>query len=198
MSYVYPVNVCQQRHHFRELSVEAQRLLGPPAENFTDYWVSRFPLLLPHSWTAMQCVRHEPLFVTYYHGSYTFPMTLTDGSLPAWWYEKKSESSSSMKSSPVGKNSPKHSRRDRRGSDLLKIYEDGSPLTSSPKNSRKSDLNSVKGLRIDVMTQEEKEQDAVDKENWMRSGQEKGVFRPRMRRRSKKQNEQPQAWSVPP
>lgn len=61
-----------KKHHYRELSLEAQRSLGTIPDEFVMYWMDRFPRLLFHSWLAMQIVRHEPVFRPYYHISYTF------------------------------------------------------------------------------------------------------------------------------
>ncbi|XP_034247460.1 serine/threonine-protein kinase/endoribonuclease IRE1 [Thrips palmi] len=62
-----------KKHHYRELSLEAQRSLGTIPDQFVMYWMDRFPRLLLHSWLAMQIVRHEPVFKPYYHISHTFP-----------------------------------------------------------------------------------------------------------------------------
>jgi len=177
-----------KRHHFRELSPEAQRLLGSPAEQFTEYWVSRFPLLLPHSWSAMQCVRHEALFRGYYCGQYTFPSPVAQGQLPQWWHLKRQELTD-PKQSPK-KSSPKISRGDDRRVDVCKLDE--SAISNSPRNGRRTldPPSNVKKL--------EDETDETEKENWMKSGQEKGVYRPRMRKRQKKREEESFIWSVPP
>ncbi|KAJ4444309.1 hypothetical protein ANN_06101 [Periplaneta americana] len=61
-----------KKHHYRELSEEAQQSLGEIPNKFIDYWTQRFPLLLLHSWITMQCVKDEPIFSQYYHKNYTF------------------------------------------------------------------------------------------------------------------------------
>nr|CAD7429336.1 unnamed protein product [Timema monikensis] len=66
-----------KKHHYRDLSEEAQQSLGELPNKFVDYWTERFPLLLLHSWLAMQCIRSEPVFDQYYHSSYTFNSTIT-------------------------------------------------------------------------------------------------------------------------
>ncbi|CAG2054452.1 unnamed protein product [Timema podura] len=66
-----------KKHHYRDLSEEAQQSLGELPNKFVDYWTERFPLLLLHSWLAMQCIRSEPVFDQYYHSSYTFNNTIT-------------------------------------------------------------------------------------------------------------------------
>lgn len=56
-----------KKHHFRELTREAQEYLGEIPEAFTNYWTSRFPLLLVHSWITMQIVSREDTFKYYYY-----------------------------------------------------------------------------------------------------------------------------------
>lgn len=172
-----------QKHHFRELSKAAQDLMGPPADSFTDYWLNRFPLLLPHSWTCLQCVRHEPLFTGYYSSTpYTFPATVSDAALPAWWRDRVQELLTSSAS--------KHSPRQRRGSDVK-------PDSDSPRNSRKNITRSPR--KTNTLEPTLVEHDEVEKEHWMKSGEEKGVYRPRIRRRVKKdEGESNLVWTVPP
>lgn len=67
-----------KKHHYRELTPEAQSSLGEIPEKFTDYWLSRFPCLLPHVWCAMQKFRMEPNLKTYYHENYEFPFELDE------------------------------------------------------------------------------------------------------------------------
>ncbi|KOC68783.1 Serine/threonine-protein kinase/endoribonuclease ire-1 [Habropoda laboriosa] len=59
-----------KKHHYRELSSQAQESLGDIPENFTRYWLSRFPRLLSHVWCAMQAFRDEPTLRDYYHVAY--------------------------------------------------------------------------------------------------------------------------------
>ncbi|KAK3929300.1 Serine/threonine-protein kinase/endoribonuclease IRE2 [Frankliniella fusca] len=61
-----------KKHHYRELSLEAQKSLGTIPDQFVMYWMDRFPRLLLHSWLSMQIVRHEPVFRPYYHILHTF------------------------------------------------------------------------------------------------------------------------------
>ncbi|CAK9817696.1 Serine/threonine-protein kinase/endoribonuclease ire-1 [Anthophora quadrimaculata] len=61
-----------KKHHYRELSSQAQESLGDIPDNFTHYWLSRFPCLLPHVWCAMQPFRDEPTLRDYYHVDYMF------------------------------------------------------------------------------------------------------------------------------
>lgn len=97
------------------------------------------------------------------------------------------------------KHSPKlskisHNRRGSEGKLNMDCENNGSATnpswnsaSDSPRNPRKVDNASVVN-----------ETDETEKENWMKSGQEKGVYRPRMRRKQKKKDNAPFVWSVPP
>ncbi|XP_029675812.1 serine/threonine-protein kinase/endoribonuclease IRE1 [Formica exsecta] len=61
-----------KKHHYRELSPKAQESLGEIPEQFTEYWLSRFPCLLCHVWCAMQSFRDESCMKQYYHSQYIF------------------------------------------------------------------------------------------------------------------------------
>ncbi|KAG7210888.1 hypothetical protein KM043_012369 [Ampulex compressa] len=61
-----------KKHHYRELSPEAQETLGEIPEKFAEYWLSRFPSLLSHVWSAMQAFRTEPGLRHYYSTDYVF------------------------------------------------------------------------------------------------------------------------------
>ncbi|KYN04749.1 Serine/threonine-protein kinase/endoribonuclease ire-1, partial [Cyphomyrmex costatus] len=61
-----------KKHHYRELSLKAQESLGEIPNKFTEYWLSRFPCLLCHVWSAMQSFRDESSLKQYYHPHYTF------------------------------------------------------------------------------------------------------------------------------
>ncbi|XP_057319293.1 serine/threonine-protein kinase/endoribonuclease IRE1 [Microplitis mediator] len=61
-----------KKHHYRELTPEAQASLGEIPVKFTEYWLSRFPHLLSHSWCVMQKFRNEPTLQDYYHNDYEF------------------------------------------------------------------------------------------------------------------------------
>lgn len=66
------ISMCFQKHHYRELSPQAQSNLGEIPNEFTEYWLSRFPRLLCHVWCAMQNFRNESSLKQYYHPHYTF------------------------------------------------------------------------------------------------------------------------------
>uniref|UniRef100_A0A2M4A0B0 non-specific serine/threonine protein kinase n=1 Tax=Anopheles triannulatus TaxID=58253 RepID=A0A2M4A0B0_9DIPT len=57
-----------KKHHYHELSPEMQRALGTIPHEFTDYWISRFPRLLSHSYHALADNSREPIFRHYYNG----------------------------------------------------------------------------------------------------------------------------------
>ncbi|KAG8234700.1 hypothetical protein J437_LFUL014316 [Ladona fulva] len=61
-----------KKHHYRELSPAAQMKLGSIPDEFVSYWIKKFPLLLPHAWHAMLCVKDEPIFRQYYDKNYQF------------------------------------------------------------------------------------------------------------------------------
>ena len=66
-----------KKHHYRELTDDAKMLYGKMPGEFTDYWVTRFPLLVNHSYLAMQCVKYENNFSRYYHKDYDYvPVSL--------------------------------------------------------------------------------------------------------------------------
>ena len=55
-----------KRHHYRELPPEVQESLGAIPNQFVQYFTSRFPRLLIHSYIALQMCRTEDLFENYY------------------------------------------------------------------------------------------------------------------------------------
>ncbi|XP_012271622.1 serine/threonine-protein kinase/endoribonuclease IRE1 isoform X2 [Orussus abietinus] len=61
-----------KKHHYRELTSEAQRSLGEIPGEFVEYWLSRFSYLLTHVWCAMQSFRSEPTLRHYYDSEYEF------------------------------------------------------------------------------------------------------------------------------
>lgn len=65
-----------QKHHYRELTPEAQQSLGEIPDKFVEYWLSRFPYLLSHAWCALQDFRKEATFKNYYDNSYRFSFEL--------------------------------------------------------------------------------------------------------------------------
>lgn len=61
-----------KRHHYNELSEITKLMYGRIPDQFVDYWTSRFPQLLIHSWTAMHCIKNEPTFIKYFDKDYDF------------------------------------------------------------------------------------------------------------------------------
>merc|ERR1712083_1288589 len=61
-----------KKHHYRELTEDAKALYGAMPGEFSDYWTSRFPRLLMHSYKAMQCCKMEPNFEKYYYKDFDF------------------------------------------------------------------------------------------------------------------------------
>jgi serine/threonine-protein kinase/endoribonuclease IRE1 len=61
-----------KKNHYRELTPEAQASLGHIPEQFTDYWITRFPELLPYTWLKFESVRHESIFSKYYPKEFSF------------------------------------------------------------------------------------------------------------------------------
>ncbi|XP_055543489.1 serine/threonine-protein kinase/endoribonuclease IRE1 [Wyeomyia smithii] len=65
--------VRNKKHHYHELTPEVQQALGTIPQDFTDYWISRFPRLLSHAYHALAENSQEPIFRPYYNeNSYHF------------------------------------------------------------------------------------------------------------------------------
>uniref|UniRef100_A0A8C4NBB6 non-specific serine/threonine protein kinase n=1 Tax=Eptatretus burgeri TaxID=7764 RepID=A0A8C4NBB6_EPTBU len=58
--------VANFRHHYRELPPEVQETLGEVPEGFVQYFTSRFPMLLLHTYKAMALCQSERAFQIYY------------------------------------------------------------------------------------------------------------------------------------
>ena len=61
-----------KKHHYNELPEVTKLMYGRIPDQFTDYWTSRFPKLLIHSWMAMHCIKNEPSFAKYFDKDYDF------------------------------------------------------------------------------------------------------------------------------
>lgn len=61
-----------KKNHYRELDAPTQESLGKVPEGFVTYWISRFPLLVPHTYVQMQDYRHEDILQNYYPIDYVF------------------------------------------------------------------------------------------------------------------------------
>jgi len=55
-----------QKHHYRELPDDVKKSLGRVPDQFVQYFTSRFPRLLIHTYNAMKCCILEPVFTQYY------------------------------------------------------------------------------------------------------------------------------------
>ncbi|XP_022243411.1 serine/threonine-protein kinase/endoribonuclease IRE1-like isoform X1 [Limulus polyphemus] len=69
-----------KKHHYRELSKELQTSLGSIPEHFVDYFTSRFPRLLIHSYLSLQCCKDEAVFSNYYDKDSFFPFLVDKNS----------------------------------------------------------------------------------------------------------------------
>ncbi|KAM7360850.1 serine/threonine-protein kinase/endoribonuclease Ire1 [Cochliomyia hominivorax] len=61
-----------KKHHYHELTIEMQRILGSIPHEFTNYWISKFPHLISHAYHAFSICSNEPIFQSYYNSSYHF------------------------------------------------------------------------------------------------------------------------------
>ena len=78
-----------KRHHYRELPPEVQQSLGAIPKQFVEYFTSRFPRLLIHSYIALQMCRKEDIFESYYRlDSITFEALPRSG---VKWFSKNNE-----------------------------------------------------------------------------------------------------------
>ncbi|XP_055641091.1 serine/threonine-protein kinase/endoribonuclease IRE1 [Toxorhynchites rutilus septentrionalis] len=55
-----------KKHHYHELTPEVQRVLGSIPNDFTHYWIDRFPRLVSHTYHSLVDHSHEPIFRSYY------------------------------------------------------------------------------------------------------------------------------------
>ena len=49
-----------------------QKILGSIPNEFTNYWISKFPHLISHAYHAFSICSSEPIFQTYYNSAYHF------------------------------------------------------------------------------------------------------------------------------
>uniref|UniRef100_A0A034VU66 non-specific serine/threonine protein kinase n=1 Tax=Bactrocera dorsalis TaxID=27457 RepID=A0A034VU66_BACDO len=96
-----------KKHHYHELAPEVQQKLGCIPNDFTNYWINKFPELISHAYHAFSICAEEPIFRHYYNADYHF-------SRP-WYFDADENLFPSLQ------NDPKH---------LLKQNKDGS---ASPK-----------------------------------------------------------------
>ncbi|XP_077616608.1 serine/threonine-protein kinase/endoribonuclease IRE2 isoform X2 [Crocuta crocuta] len=55
-----------KKHHYRELPAEVRQALGRVPDSFVQYFTTRFPQLLLHTYGAMRSCASESLFLPYY------------------------------------------------------------------------------------------------------------------------------------
>ncbi|XP_045214288.2 serine/threonine-protein kinase/endoribonuclease IRE1-like [Mercenaria mercenaria] len=63
-----------KKHHYRELPEAVKNSLGTVPDQFVKYFTSRFPRLLIHTYTALECCAHERVFQQYYDDSKHTPL----------------------------------------------------------------------------------------------------------------------------
>ena len=63
---IHDCTIFLQKHHYMELQLNVKQALGPLPDGFVDYFTSRFPLLLIHTYKAMEICNQEKLFKQYY------------------------------------------------------------------------------------------------------------------------------------
>lgn len=61
-----------QKHHYHELTAEVQNILGCIPNEFTNYWINKFPQLISHTYHAFSICSNEPIFKLYYNNDYHF------------------------------------------------------------------------------------------------------------------------------
>lgn len=61
-----------KKHHYNELSEVTKLMYGSIPDGFINYWTSRFPKLLIHSWMSMHCIKNESGFRPYFDRHYDF------------------------------------------------------------------------------------------------------------------------------
>lgn len=58
-----------KRHHYHELDAKLQSSLGTIPDQFANYFTSKFPRLIIHTYIAMQLCKQEPVMQNYYHNN---------------------------------------------------------------------------------------------------------------------------------
>ncbi|XP_055853155.1 serine/threonine-protein kinase/endoribonuclease IRE1 [Episyrphus balteatus] len=61
-----------KKHHYHELSEDVQSILGSIPNEFTNYWIDKFPYLISHVYHAFSICSMENAFKPYYHANYHF------------------------------------------------------------------------------------------------------------------------------
>ncbi|CAG2162652.1 unnamed protein product, partial [Oppiella nova] len=78
-----------KRHHYRELPPELQQSLGAIPKQFVEYFTTRFPRLLIHSYIALQMSRNEDIFESYYQPDSVYYESLPRSGIK--WYMKNTQ-----------------------------------------------------------------------------------------------------------
>jgi serine/threonine-protein kinase/endoribonuclease IRE1 len=112
-----------KKHHFRELTQEAQNLLGEIPDSFTSYWTTRFPLLLVHTWIAMQCVAKESAFQHYYHENYRYSYQKFVQQIENYIVEKPPEFDSVLSQTAAFRNFDDYGTKSPKKSQKSKFYD---------------------------------------------------------------------------
>ncbi|XP_035826397.1 serine/threonine-protein kinase/endoribonuclease IRE1 isoform X2 [Aplysia californica] len=79
-----------KKHHYRQLPEAVQQTLGAVPDEFVDYFTSRFPQLLLHTYNAMECCKYERLIAPYYYSEASSAKCSPSPSLPTATSEKNS------------------------------------------------------------------------------------------------------------
>ncbi|CAG9864423.1 unnamed protein product [Phyllotreta striolata] len=132
-----------KKHHYRELSLEAQNLLGDNSKEFSEYWLGRFPLLLVHIWITMQCLSDEINFRKFYNADYRYSVAAFKNQLldyvsknPIVLPDNYYEEARSNNSSPKAKFVPPGLIRSR---GLYRNNDEGNRFYQKKKKAKKSD-----------------------------------------------------------
>ena len=62
----------QRMREFFFTKTHSKVMYGRLPDQFADYWMTRFPKLLIHSWMAMHCIKREPSLAKYFDKDYDF------------------------------------------------------------------------------------------------------------------------------
>lgn len=120
LKYILPVSLCahlhkffchftklkkKQKHHYHELTLEMQMKMGALPNQFTQYWIDRFPRLLSHSYHSLVSCYHEHLFKAYYTKKFVF-------SKPNYFYENTDDFLPPEQPPKIQRDSPKRYTKD--------------------------------------------------------------------------------------
>lgn len=61
-----------KKHHYHELTEDVQNMLGSIPNEFTNYWIDKFPSLISHVYHAFSICSMEKAFNPYYQANYHF------------------------------------------------------------------------------------------------------------------------------